>query len=170
MTWRTFTPMPAKSKIWIGIDPGIARLGFGVIARTSDGGLKTIDYGCLTSRGAQPIDQRLLSLYRQLLRVLKKHSPDYMAVEQIYFAKNTKTALTIGHARGIILLVAALHNITVREFTPLQIKQALTGYGRADKHQVQQMVKTILNLKKIPQPDDTADALATALCGIQTKI
>ncbi|MEK7164701.1 MAG: crossover junction endodeoxyribonuclease RuvC, partial [Patescibacteria group bacterium] len=112
---------------------------------------------------------RLEKLHSLLSHIIKKYSPAVIAVEELFFAKNVKTALTVAHARGVILLTAKAGGAEVREFTPLQVKQALTGYGRADKNQIQQMVKNILKLKEVPKPDDAADALAIAICCAQTK-
>lgn len=161
--------MSKKNNIWIGIDPGIARIGFGVIKEKGTNKYDVIDYGCITTLAGEPMETRLHTLYNELTELIQTHKPDVMAVEKIFFAKNTKTALTVGHARGVILLTAATHGLILQEFTPLQIKQGLTGYGRADKNQIQQMVKSMLGLKEVPTPDDTADALAVALIGITAK-
>jgi len=160
--------MSKTSKIWIGIDPGIARTGFGIIKKTDNGELEVIDYGCITTKAGEHIERRLNTLDTELTSIIKQHKPTIMAVEKIFFAKNAKTAITVGHARGVILLSAARHNLFLQEFTPLQIKQGLTGYGRASKKQIQEMVKSILGLQQVPKPDDTADALAIALIGINS--
>ena len=161
--------MSKTHNIWIGIDPGIARIGFGVVVKKDKHEFEALDYGCITTEAGAPMEERLHTLHTELATLIKQHKPTIMAVEKIYFAKNTKTALTVGHARGVILLAAATHKLTLQEFTPLQIKQGLTGYGRADKNQIQQMVKSMLHLQQIPKPDDTADALAVALLGITTE-
>lgn len=161
--------MSKTSNIWIGIDPGIARIGFGIIKVKGKDALEVLDYGCITTPSTDAMETRLHTLYNELNELILAHKPTIMAVEKIYFAKNAKTALTVGHARGVILLTAATHGLALQEFTPLQIKQGLTGYGRADKSQIQQMVKSMLHLKEVPTPDDTADALAIALIGITEK-
>ncbi len=148
--------------IILGIDPGTAKIGFGVINKTRE--LKLIEYGCIQTPKNLKDSQRLIKLHEQLQKIIKKHKPDMVAVEDLFFFKNLKTAISVSQARGVILLTAAKLKVPISEYTPLQIKQAVTGYGRAEKKQVQKMVKMILNLKKIPKPDDAADALAAAIC------
>ncbi|OGY91812.1 MAG: crossover junction endodeoxyribonuclease RuvC [Candidatus Komeilibacteria bacterium RIFCSPLOWO2_02_FULL_48_11] len=155
--------------IILGIDPGIADTGYGVITKHGDD-YAVIAYGSIKTPAKDGLPARLQRLHRELRMLIKKHSPDIVAVEELFFSKNVKTAITVSHARGVILLTAREAGCLVREFTPLQVKQALVGYGRADKNQIQQMVKTILGLKEIPKPDDAADALAVAICCGQTKI
>jgi len=152
----------------LGIDPGIADTGFGII-NTDKGIWKAIEYGSIKTSKSNDLSERLNILYKELNRIIKKHKPDKIGIEQLFFSKNTKTAIIVAHARGVALLVASQAKCEIQENTPLQIKQALTGYGRADKNQIQQMVKTILNLKEIPKPDDAADALAVAICSAQTN-
>ena len=152
--------------IIIGIDPGTAAIGFGIIKKEEE--ISLIDYGCIKTPTNLTTAKRLEELYNQLTKLIKKHKPDIMAVEDIFFFKNLKTAIKVSQARGVILLTAAKSKISVFECTPLQIKQAVTGYGRAEKIQVQKMVKTLLNLKEIPKPDDAADALAAAICCAHT--
>lgn len=152
--------------IIIGIDPGTAAIGFGIIKKEEE--ISLIDYGCIKTPTNLTTAKRLEELYNQLIKLIKKHKPDIMAVEDIFFFKNLKTAIKVSQARGVILLTAAKSKISVFECTPLQIKQAVTGYGRAEKIQVQKMVKTLLNLKEIPKPDDAADALAAAICCAHT--
>ena len=147
----------------MGIDPGTAATGYGLIKKLPDK-LKIIDYGCIKTEAKFSTAERLKKIDRQLTKLIKKYKPKRIAVEDIFFFKNLKTAVKVSQARGVILARAAQPKVSVIEYTPLQIKQAVTGYGRADKKQVQKMVKVILNLKKIPQPDDAADALATAIC------
>ncbi len=146
----------------LGIDPGTARIGFGVINNNQK--LKLIGYGCIQTPKTLKNPQRLAELENQLRQIIKKYKPERVAVEDLFFFKNLKTAISVSQARGVILLTAAKSKIPILEYTPLQIKQAVTGYGRAEKKQVQKMVKMILNLKKIPKPDDAADALAAAIC------
>jgi len=147
----------------MGIDPGTAATGYGLIKKLPDK-LKIIDYGCIKTEAKFSTAERLKKIDQQLTKLIKKHKPKRIAVEDIFFFKNLKTAVKVSQARGVILSRAAQPKISVIEYTPLQIKQAVTGYGRADKKQVQQMVKVLLNLTEIPQPDDAADALAAAIC------
>jgi crossover junction endodeoxyribonuclease RuvC len=152
------------SKIILGIDPGIADTGFGVIAKQSNGCLACVDYGTIKTSPKASLSDRLEILSCELTKIIKKYQPETIAVEQLFFCKNVKTALIVGHARGVILLTAKQHEIEPLEFTPLQVKQAVSTYGKASKLQVQKMVKLLLNLKELPQPDDAADALAIAIC------
>ncbi len=149
--------------IIMGIDPGSAATGYGLIKKLPDK-LKIIDYGCIKTETKFSTAERLKKIDQQLAKLIRKHKPKRIAVEDIFFFKNLKTAVKVSQARGVILAGAARLKEPVIEYTPLQIKQAVTGYGRADKKQVQKMVKVLLNLKEIPQPDDAADALATAIC------
>jgi len=147
----------------LGIDPGTALIGLGLIEyRNKKVFLR--DYGCLKTDSRASTAERLADLFGQLDKAIKKYQPDLVAVEDIFFFKNLKTAVKVSQARGVILLAAARRKIKIKEFTPLQVKQALTGYGRAQKNQIQQMVKAIFCLDEIPQPDDAADALAIAVC------
>jgi len=146
----------------IGIDPGTAIIGYGII--NSGKILELIDYGCITTSINLSTAERLEKLHKELEVLIKKHKPEIVAVEDIFFFKNLKTAIKVSQARGVILLTIAQNKIPVAEFTPLQIKQAVACYGRAEKAQVQKMVKVLLNLKEIPRPDDAADALAIAIC------
>lgn len=146
----------------LGIDPGIARCGWGVI-RQEAGSVSAVDYGCLTTPAAARVEVRLASLYESVLEVIKKYHPAVVVVEELFFNTNAKTAFVVGQARGIILLAAAKQNAALATYTPLQVKLAVAGYGRAEKRQIQQMVKTMLKLSVIPKPDDTTDALAIAL-------
>jgi crossover junction endodeoxyribonuclease RuvC len=148
--------------IILGIDPGTATTGFGIIKKNKE--LKLIRYGCIRTAKNLTSAERLKELHNQLSDLIKKHKPSMAAVEDIFFFKNLKTAVKVSQARGVILLTAAKLKIPVFEYTPLQIKQAITSYGRAEKIQVQKMVKVLLNLKEIPKPDDAADALAAAIC------
>ncbi|HBM81273.1 MAG: crossover junction endodeoxyribonuclease RuvC [Clostridiales bacterium] len=149
--------------IILGIDPGIAILGYGVIKYEKDK-LYMINYGALITKPSSTMPERLSILYRGLKDIINKYKPDDLAVEELFFNKNVKTALTVGHARGVSLLCAYEAGLNIFEYTPLQVKQSIVGYGRADKMQIQQMVKAILGLKTIPKPDDAADALAIAIC------
>ena len=154
--------------IILGIDPGIADTGYGVIKKDHDA-FRAKDFGTITTKKTDTLVDRLQQLFDAVAGLIKKHKPERIAVEQLFFAKNAKTAITVAHARGVILLAARTAGCEVHEYTPLQVKQALTGYGAADKKQIQRMVKTILSLKAIPKPDDAADALAIAICAGQTN-
>ena len=148
--------------IILGIDPGTATTGFGAIKKTKK--LSLIAYGCITTSADLSTADRLNKIHKELSSLIKKYKPNIVAVEDIFFFKNLKTAVKVSQARGVILLTAAKAKIRITEYTPLQVKQAVACYGRADKAQVQKMVKTLLNLKEIPKPDDAADALAIAIC------
>jgi len=148
----------------LGIDPGIADTGYGVIKKDKDGNLGCLDYGSIKTKAKDELPERLEIINKEISRLIKKYKPKIAAVEQIFFCKNVKTALVVGHARGVILLTIKQNNIEAAEFTPLQVKQAVSSYGRASKAQVQKMVKLLLGLDKIPKPDDAADALAVAIC------
>lgn len=158
-----------KPKIILGIDPGIADTGFGVI-KEERGELSCLDYGSIVTKAKTPLPDRLEILYQELSSIIKKYQPDIIGVEDLFFCKNVKTALIVGQARGVVLLTAKLYNKPLAEFTPLQIKQAVSAYGKAGKKQVQEMVKLLLNLKEIPKPDDAADALAVAICTANSNI
>jgi crossover junction endodeoxyribonuclease RuvC len=148
----------------IGIDPGIAITGYGLVKDRADGSIECVDYGVIrTSKELSP-EARLEILYNQLHEVLLLHKPESAGVEKLFFQHNVKTAMAVGQARGVALLVLAQSRIPVAEYTPNEIKQALTGFGGATKDQIQQMVKTLLCLQEIPKPDDAADALAVAFC------
>lgn len=151
----------------LGIDPGTAMTGFGLILE-EDRDYKVIDFGCITTPKEETTETRLKLLYEEIFLLIKKSRPDCMAVEKLFFAKNTRTAIKVSQARGVILLAGAEAKIPIAEYTPLEVKMALTGYGRADKYQMQQMVKTLLKLKEIPKPDDAADALAIAICHLNS--
>jgi len=157
-----------SSAIILGIDPGIADTGFGVIKKDGHK-LTCLDYGSIKTKAKTELSERLDILNKELNKIIKKYQPDLIAVEELFFCKNAKTALVVGHARGVVLLSAKQNKIAVTEFTPLQVKQAVSTYGRAEKSQVQKMVKLILNLKEIPKPDDAADALAVAICAANSK-
>lgn len=147
----------------LGIDPGYAIVGYGVL--NYDGvKFKIVEYGAITTDASMMMTYRLKSIYDDLNDVIERVNPDFMAIEELFFNNNQKTAINVAQARGVLLLAALNHNVEVFEYTPLQVKQAVTGYGRADKNQVQQMVKLMLNLDKVPKPDDTADAIAIAIC------
>jgi len=146
----------------LGIDPGIARTGWGVI-EVENGKFKVESYGCIETSSKTEIAQRLKEIYREILKIINSSKPDAMAIEELFFNTNAKTAFVVGQARGVIILAAGEKNIPLAIYTPLQVKIAVTGYGRAEKIQIGKMVKTILSLKAIPKPDDTTDALAVGL-------
>lgn len=147
----------------LGIDPGIAIMGYGVI--DFDGNkVKVLENGVITTSSKSRTPQRLDILYKNLNEIIMDFNPDEFAIEELFFNQNVKTAITVGHARGVQILCAQENNLPIYEYTPLQIKQAITGYGRASKCQMQKTVTTLLNLKEIPKPDDAADALSVALC------
>ncbi len=153
----------------LGFDPGLATLGYGVIQTDKKGRAEMLDYGIISTPQTVKFPDRLIMLEKGVEQVIDTFKPDEIAIEELFFAKNVKTAINVAHARGVILLTAKKKVSKIFEYTPLQIKQALTGYGRADKNQIQQMVKTFLRLKTIPKPDDAADALAVALTHAQTN-
>lgn len=146
----------------IGIDPGTGRLGFGIIELKGKN-TKLVDAGVITTDKRYSDSERLKIIYDDLTEIIESTKPSIISVEKLFFAKNVTTAMTVSQARGVVLLLAELNKLTIYEYTPLQIKQALTGYGRAEKYQIQNMVKMILGLSEVPKPDDCADALAAAL-------
>lgn len=152
----------------IGIDPGTATTGYGILREQASGQLEVINYGVIQTAADQPMPERLLELYRQLNEIILLHRPDSGAVEKLFFQRNVRTAISVGQGRGVILLALANHGLPVAEYTPLEVKQAVAGYGGAEKRQVQEMVRMLLDLDRIPQPDDAADALAIAICHVHT--
>lgn len=148
--------------IVLGIDPGTASVGYGVVERFG-ATVREVDHGCLTTSPDEPLPARLATIHRFVVGLVELHHPDLMAVERIFFQRNAQTALAVGHARGVVLLAAAEHGVAVREATPNEVKQAVTGHGAADKAQVQRMVQVVLRLPALPTPDDAADALAIAV-------
>ena len=147
----------------LGIDPGYAIMGYGVVELIGNK-FKVIEYGSIMTESRKNMTDRLKHLYYELMQLINRTDPDVAAIEELFFNTNTTTAIKVGQARGVSILACANSGIETNEYTPLQVKMALTGYGRADKKQVQHMTKTILNLKEVPKPDDTADALAIAIC------
>jgi len=153
--------------IIVGIDPGVARVGYGVLERT--GRYPTpLTYGCIETKSSLSQPQRLREIYERISQVLDEYNPACVAIEQLFFSRNTTSAMQVSEARGVLLLAAEERDILIAEYTPNQIKQAVTGSGRADKHQVQEMIRRLLRLQEIPRPDDAADGLAVALCHIHT--
>lgn len=151
----------------IGIDPGYAIVGFGII-EYENGRFKVIDYGAVTTDAGTDFNQRLKTIYSDVSQILDIYKPECLAIEKLYFQNNQKTAIDVAEARGVILLSAVQRNLYIGEYTPLEVKNSITGYGRAVKKQVQEMTKRILKLPRIPKPDDTADALAIAVCHAHT--
>lgn len=153
--------------IILGIDPGIAIVGYGVI-EYKNGLFRTLAYGAITTPAHTSVESRLRTVYDDLDEIIKKYKPDDMAVEELFFNNNPKTAIAVAEARGVILLCAMKNGVNIQEYTPLQVKQSVVGYGRAEKKQVMLMVNSILGLKNGPKLDDTADALAIAICHAHT--
>ena len=151
----------------LGIDPGTAITGYGLV-KGEDDELTLVAYGAITTSSDWPLPERLQRIYRELTALIKDRQPTTVAVEELFFSKNVRTALSVGQARGVALLAAANAGLPIHEYTPLQVKQAITGYGRATKDQVQQMVRMLLALDSVPQPDDAADAIAVAICHIHS--
>jgi crossover junction endodeoxyribonuclease RuvC len=149
--------------IVLGIDPGTAALGYGIVERRG-GSLRAVDYGCVTTSPDAPLPDRLCDIHAHVVELIETHNPDIVAVERLFFSRNAQSAFGVGQARGVVLLAAAQAAVPVREATPNEIKIGVTGYGSADKAQVGKMVAVILQLADVPTPDDTADALATAIC------
>jgi crossover junction endodeoxyribonuclease RuvC len=146
----------------LGIDPGIGRCGWGII--DSQGSKLTVqDFGCIETSSEKEVPERLSQIFAEILKLIKTYKPEALAIEELFFNTNAKTAFVVGQARGVILLAGSENKLDIAIYTPLQVKMALTGYGRAEKEQIGKMVKTLLGLKEIPKPDDTADALAIAI-------
>ena len=152
--------------ITLGIDPGTARLGYGIV--DDAGEPRAVAFGVIETATGDAMPNRLNILYERLVEIMQAHAPDALAVEQLFFARNVTNAMTVGQARGVVLLAAARCGVPVAEYTPSEVKQAVVGYGKADKGQMQEMVRLLLRLEHAPRPDDAADALAVALCHAQT--
>ena len=153
----------------LGIDPGTAICGYGLVKQEGSR-LIPIHYGAVFTEKDMLPEMRLRKIFEELTELIKVYKPDFMSVEKLFFNRNVTTAIAVGQARGVIVLTAALQNIPVAEYTPIQIKQAITGTGRADKNQVTFMVQKLLNIREKPKPDDVADALAIAICGLHSEI
>ncbi len=152
----------------LGIDPGLALVGYGLVEE-NEGSFQKIDYGCIRTSKDLDLPRRLEIIFNDVKLLITKFSPDELALEKLFFCKNVRTALQVGEARGAILTAAVQEKAPIFEYTPLQVKQAVAGYGRAEKRQVQKMVALLLKLPEIPRPDDAADALAIALCHLQSR-
>jgi crossover junction endodeoxyribonuclease RuvC len=148
----------------LGIDPGTATTGYGLVREAADGSLACVDYGTILTAAGIPMPERLVQIYQRLQEIVLLHHPDCCAVEKLFFQRNVKTAMAVGQARGVVLLALAQAGLPLAEYTPLEVKQAVTGYGGAGKEQVQLMVRALLGLEELPHPDDAADALAIAIC------
>ncbi|MBR0232384.1 MAG: crossover junction endodeoxyribonuclease RuvC [Clostridia bacterium] len=147
----------------LGIDPGLATVGFGLVQKNGQD-YRAVEYGAIITKPHRMIESRLSEIYDEMSELLRRHRPDCMAVEELFFNNNTTTAIDVAMARGVILLAANKAGVDIYEYTPLEVKSSVAGYGRAEKSQVQYMVRLMLGLKETPKPDDTADALALALC------
>jgi crossover junction endodeoxyribonuclease RuvC len=170
----------------LGLDPGLAITGYGLVREAasnsgsrgilasnqatpmarSPGDLSLVEYGTVTTPAGQPLPDRLLSIHEELRALIDKHRPDVVAVEEMFFGRNVTTAMIVGQARGVAILAAARAGLPVREYKPTAVKQAVTGYGKASKSQMQEMVRLLLNLEDVPKPDDAADAVAVAICHV----
>ena len=160
------------TQIVLGIDPGTATMGYGLVAATAGGtdglgAFVSIDYGVLTTPAGEAMERRLLTLHEGLVGLIRTHRPHHVAVEQLFFGRNVTTAVTVGQARGVALLAAAEFGLGISEYKPAEVKHTVAGFGRADKAQMQRMVQSLLGLETIPRPDDAADALAIALCHLR---
>jgi crossover junction endodeoxyribonuclease RuvC len=153
----------------LGIDPGTGILGFGVVDSLPGGKLTLVDGGVIRTPAKQEDSKRLITIFDELTAIIAENKPEVMAVEKLFFAQNVTTAMSVSQARGVVLLCGEQRDLPIFEYTPLQIKQALTGYGRAEKSQIQEMVRAVLKLKDIPKPDDCADALACAITHAMTS-
>ncbi|MBI5669785.1 MAG: crossover junction endodeoxyribonuclease RuvC [Chloroflexi bacterium] len=153
----------------LGIDPGTATIGYGLVQETDDGALQALAYGVITTPPSLPMWQRLLQIYDSVTAIVEQYRPEYAAVEELFFAKNVTTAITVAQGRGVILLALAKAGLPVAEYKPNMVKQSISGYGGAKKPQMQEMVRILLGLDSIPRPDDAADALAIAITDIHSR-
>ena len=153
----------------IGIDPGTAITGYGLVRQTPSGDLQCVDWGVIVTPASMPHGERLAHIYASLVSLLETHQPASAAVESLFFQRNVRTAMSVGQARGVVLLALQQAGLAVADYTPNQVKQAVSGYGAADKQQMQSMVRALLNLSELPKPDDAADALAIAICHLNTR-
>jgi crossover junction endodeoxyribonuclease RuvC len=153
----------------IGIDPGTATTGYGLVRQTEAGDLQAVDWGVILTPAKMPMGERLNQLHISLAEILHKHQPQTAAVESLFFQRNVRTAMSVGQARGVVLLALQQAGLEVIDYTPNQVKQAVSGYGAADKHQIQAMVYALLALQELPKPDDAADALAIAICHLNSQ-
>lgn len=154
----------------VGIDPGTARTGFGFVQQTADGTLRAVEFGVITTPASVALPDRLQAISHKLSELLALHRPQGAAVERLFYRRNVASAMSVGQARGVALLTLAQAGLAVHEYTPVQVKQAICGYGRAGKVQIQRMVQTLLQMSKRPSPDDVADALAVAICHLHSQL
>jgi len=154
-------------RVVIGVDPGTASTGYGVVGQTTEREFELLACGVIRTQPKQLMHLRLLELYQDFCKIIGEFNPDEIAVEKLFFGRNVTTAITVGQARGTVLLAAAQSGLPLAEYTPAEVKQAITGYGNADKRQIQEMVQRLLNLTQLPRPDDAADGVAIALCHLQ---
>jgi len=152
----------------LGVDPGTATTGYGLVTETDQGDLIAVDFGVISTPAGIPLADRLLALHLKLTEILQLHCPQSCAVEKLFFQRNVATAMAVGEARGVILLTLAKAGLIPFEYTPMEVKMAVAGFGAADKRQVQQMTKILLGLQELPRPDDAADALALAICHLHS--
>jgi crossover junction endodeoxyribonuclease RuvC len=153
----------------IGVDPGFAILGWGIIQGVDASKVDNVEWGAITTKAHDNIEERLLKIYNELNEIIDLYKPQEISLEKVFFNSNAKTVISVGQSQGIVLLIAAQRNIPIYQYTPLQVKSALTGYGVADKKQIQNMLKLLLRLSDVPKPDDAADGVALALCHMQTQ-
>ena len=153
----------------LGIDPGTATTGFGLVRERDDGSLEMVEFGVISTPKEEAAHYRLVQLYDEMKKLIKRHKPDSVGVEKLFFQRNISTAIAVGQARGVLMLAIAQAGLDVAEYTPNEVKQAVAGYGSADKRQVQEMVRVLLSMPSIPKPDDAADALAIAITHIHTR-
>lgn len=161
--------MTQYSSIALGIDPGTATTGYGVVAQTVAGDFELLACGVIRTETGVDMHLRLRELFEDLQSLIREFSPHWMAIEKLFFGRNVTNAISVGQARGAALLAAALHDLRVAEYTPAEVKQSIAGYGNADKRQIQEMVQRLLDLPEVPRPDDAADGVAIALCHLQTE-
>ena len=157
-----------KKIVILGIDPGLATTGYALLEKEAKK-LNVLDFGVIKTSSSLNFPERIKEIFQKTQKLIKKYSPQILVIEKVFFCKNVKTAIKIGQVQGIFFLLAAQKKIPLYQFTPLQVKQVITSYGKADKKQLQKMIKILLNLKEIPKPNDAADALATAYCFLQNK-
>ena len=155
--------------IILGVDPGLSLTGWGLVESGGSDSLTMLNYGCIKTKPAESITARLTAIHLAIIGLIRENHPDEMAIEELFFSKEARTVASVGQARGAIIVAAGVEHLPVYEYNPRVIKMAMTGFGSADKSQMQKMVKTILRLSEIPKPDDAADALAIAMCHINTK-
>jgi crossover junction endodeoxyribonuclease RuvC len=160
-------PAAGSERLILGLDPGTASTGFGLVTGPLGGPGRLLEFGVIRTAAATPMPERLAEIHQAVGQLLSEHAPAAVAVEEVFFSSNVSTALVVGQARGVLLLAAAQAGVPVFEYKPNEVKQALTGHGRADKRQVQDMLRLVLGLEEIPRPDDAADAVAVALCHLQ---